>query len=206
VSDSPPRFEFRAFGRCFDAAEQHLRTLTPCGSITESWEIYLVGRNSNDNQNVKIRDGRLETKRLVEHYRDLERWQPAGQWTFPVRGDVVRNLLSSSDIAEDWRAVPSLLSKETFLTLVTQPGMTVYRANVFKRRFRFSLDPCRAEVDHILVNGAAVESVALESQDPQAVLELRTALKLEDRENVSYPLALSRISGIRPLPGEERYG
>jgi len=37
------------------------------------------------------------------------------------------------------------------------------------------------------------------------VLELLATLRLEDCENQSYPLAISRILGITPLPREDDY-
>jgi hypothetical protein len=82
----------------------------------------------------------------------------------------------------------------------------LHRANVWKRRFRFALPACRAELDQLLINGAALETLAIESEDPQAVREVQSLLRLEDCENQSYPLALSRIPGITPLPREEDYG
>ena len=81
----------------------------------------------------------------------------------------------------------------------------LYRANVFKHRVRFTLEDCPVEIDRILVNGAAIESIAIESQCAAQVLSVRSALGLEQFENISYPLAISRILGIRPLPDAEGY-
>ena len=102
--------------------------------------------------------------------------------------------------------LPAKVSSSDLLQWVARPSVPLYRANVWKRRFRFALQGCRAELDQLLVNGAAVESVAVESEDAQAVLEVRAALRLEDCENQSYPLLLSRILGLTPLPHEEDYG
>lgn len=88
---------------------------------------------------------------------------------------------------------------------VSERSAPLYRANIFKRRFRFTLQDCPVETDHILVNGAAIESIAIESQHAEQVLAVRSALAMEEFENVAYPLAISRIMGIRPLPDEEDY-
>jgi hypothetical protein len=61
-------------------------------------------------------------------------------------------------------------------------------------------------LDQLLVSGAAIESIAFESEDPQAVLKVLSELRLKDCENQSYPLVLSRILGITPLPREEDHG
>jgi hypothetical protein len=99
-----------------------------------------------------------------------------------------------------------MLSRDELLRLVAQPAVRLHSASVYKRRFRFTLAARRAEYDQLLVNGAAVESVAIESVEPQAVLKLQATLQLDDFENQSYPLALSRMLGITPLPGEDGSG
>ncbi len=72
-----------------------------------------------------------------------------------------------------------MLSRSDLFRFVAQPGVALRRANIRKRRFRFSLPACRAELDQLQVNGAAVESLAVESENPEAVLEVQSALRLE---------------------------
>ena len=206
MNEIVPRYEFRLFGTCLGMAEQRLRALAPCESISESREIYLLDSDRVHEMNVKIRRGKLELKRLVDRHRGLERWRPAGQWAFPVAPDILRDTLWPDALPDQGTPPATMLSANDLLRLVAQRDVSLRRANVAKRRFRFSLPVCRAELDQLLVNGAATESLALESEDPQALLELQSTLRLEDCENQCYPLALSRILGITPLPGEEAYG
>jgi len=104
-------------------------------------------------------------------------------------------------------AVPgAMLFRDELLSLAAQSAIHLNSASVYKRRFHFTLAACRAEYDQLLVNGAAVESVAIESVEPQAVLELQATLRLDDFENQSYPLALSRDLGITPLPRKDGSG
>jgi hypothetical protein len=201
-----PRFEFRVFARCLGLAEQRLRAMAPCDTISESREIYLLPQEDICDRNIKIRDGRLEVKRIIDRQGGLERWQPDGHWGFPVARETLRHAHSSGDMLARLQLLPATLSREALLRAVARRSLPLYRANVWKRRFRFSPAGCRAELDQLLVNGAAVESLAVESENPQAVLEVRAALRLEDCENQSYPLALSRILGLTSLPGEEDYG
>ena len=206
MNDIMPRFEFRIFGTSLGMAEQRLRMITRCDSITESREIYLLGSGPVFDKNLKIRDGRLELKQLIQHHEGLQRWQPAGQWEFPVTLEAIEGILYSSDAHDPARDLSAMLSQDDLLQLATQSAAHLRRANVFKRRFRFTLPACDAEFDQLLVNGAAIESIAVESENPQAILEAQSALQLEDFENQSYPLALSRILGLTPLPSEEDYG
>jgi hypothetical protein len=206
MNDVVPRFEFRTFAPCLGMVDQRLRAMAGCPEISESREIYLLGRDGVRDTNIKLRRGRLELKRMIERRHDLERWRPAGQWAFPVARDTIRVALRPGATREQLTDLPARVSSRDLLHWVARPGIPLYRANVWKRRFRFALQGCRAELDQLLVNGAAVESVAVESEDAQAVLELCAALRLEDCENQSYPLLLSRILALTPLPHEEDYG
>jgi hypothetical protein len=69
-----------------------------------------------------------------------------------------------------------------------------------------SIDGGSAELDDILVNGALIRSVAVESEDADTVVAARQALGLAGHENISYPLAIARIMGREPLPDEDSYG
>ena len=90
MNEIVPRYEFRLFGTCLGMAEQRLRALAPCESISESREVYLLDGDRVHEMNVKIRRGKLELKRLIDRHRGLERWRPAGQWAFPVAADTLR--------------------------------------------------------------------------------------------------------------------
>jgi hypothetical protein len=206
MNEIVPRYEFRIFGTCLGMAEQRLRALAPCESISESREIYLLDGDRVQEMNIKIRRGKLELKRLIDRHRGLERWRPDGQWAFPVAADTLRDTLWPAALPEQVTARFTMLSGNDLLRLVAHRDVSLQRANVAKRRFRFSLPACRAELDQLLVNGAAIESLAVESEDPQALLGLQSTLRLEDCENQCYPLALSRILGVTPLPREEDYG
>jgi hypothetical protein len=206
MDNTAPRFEFRVFGASLGMAEQRMRGIAPCESISESREIYLLGHGIDSGSNIKIRHGRLELKQLIEHHRELQRWQPAGQWAFPVAFHTIQGMLDPAHTPNHSRNPAALLSLDDLLRFTTQTAGKLVRAHVFKRRFHYILPACRAEFDQLQVNGAAIESIAIESVDPQAVLESRSAIWLEDFENQSYSLALSRILGISPLPHEEEYG
>lgn len=206
MNDAVPRFEFRTFAPCLAMTDQRIRAMAPCEAISESLEIYLLGYDGVHDRNIKIRYGQLELKRILERQHGLECWQPDGQWRFPVARNTIRECLWPPGTVEQLSELPDTLSLGALLQLVARPGLPLYRANVRKRRFRFTLPDCRAEMDQLLVNGATIESVAVESEDPQAVLRARSTLRLDDCENQSYPLVLSRILGLTPLPRAQDYG
>jgi hypothetical protein len=187
-------------------AEQRIRAMAACEAITESREVYLLGCDTGFDRNVKLRKGKLEFKQLIERYQGLQCWRPAGQWDFPVAAGTIDDILGSGGVLSRAADPDALLSRDELLRLVAQPAIHLHRASVHKRRFRFALAACRAEYDQLLVNGAAIESIAVEAVDPEAVLEVQARLRLDDFENQSYPLALSRILGITPLPSKDGSG
>lgn len=206
-----PRFEFRIFGHDFNTLEQRIRKVAPCESINESREIYILS-DENSDRNVKIREGKLEFKRLIDRINGLERWKPTGSLGFPIERAAIPDSLFPVSALERTLAFPdsltAMVTEKEFLHHIAQDslcGPRLYRANVFKHRSRFTFQDCPVEIDWILVNGAVIESIAIESQFAERVLAVRSALGLEQLENVAYPLAISRILGIRPLPDAKGY-
>ena len=68
-----------------------------------------------------------------------------------------------------------------------------------RRRFGFTVSGCITEIADLLVNGAAIRTVAVESEDPEAVLHAKEILGLGAYENVNYLLAIKRIIGMEPV-------
>ncbi|MGD2112414.1 MAG: hypothetical protein PVI50_03430 [Gammaproteobacteria bacterium] len=200
-----PRFEFRTFGRDFARIEENIRRLSADETLRESREVYIL-RPKQWQRNIKIRGGRLEVKELIEQRDGLQRWNPAGQWTFPLKAGELENSILPGLRSDDRRPGTQGLSKQRLLGELVRDSHVLWRANVFKRRVGYTTGECSTEIDEILVNGALVRSVAIESEDADAVVAIRRELGLADHENVSYPLAIARIMGLEPLPDEDRYG
>ena len=79
------RWEWRGFGAAIVAAERRLEELTP-SSLEESDETYLLAVRSE--APVKIRDGLLDVKRLVQVSDEgLQQWIPIAKEPFPVEAE-----------------------------------------------------------------------------------------------------------------------
>ena len=76
---SKPRFEFRTFGQNFDEASKLMARLSlPVPKKVwerESNEIYILSK-TNDINNTKIRDGKMDIKTYVQTVDGLEQWNP----------------------------------------------------------------------------------------------------------------------------------
>lgn len=181
------------------AAELELtqKRLRDVRDITESEERYVIAHGAGD-ANVKVRDGKLQIKRLIERYRRLERWEPVADATFPLGHDFVQAKLAPAPNLRQMQAARPSRSLQTFLAELVSPEHGLWQASVSKRRFRFVIDDCLAEIDESLINGAAIGSIAVESAAADSVQALTEQIGLAAYENVSYPRAIRRVMGLEP--------
>jgi hypothetical protein len=204
MSELIPRFEFRTFAQTFGLVAEKIRRLSACHDISESAEQYLLTADIED-QNIKMRGGLLEIKRLVEQRQRLERWEPVVGEPFPVSRAFLRETLFPALRLREIYLEQSDYSRSDLLDEVVWPRQDVWRACVWKRRSRFAIDDCPTEIDEVLINGAAICSVAVESKDVDAVLAVIDKLGLNAYENINYPRIIRRIMGLAPLPNEDLY-
>jgi exopolyphosphatase/guanosine-5'-triphosphate,3'-diphosphate pyrophosphatase len=184
-----PRWEWRTFGRRFGAAEAVFRALTPTG-IQESDELYLL---SGAGDNVKVRDDLMDIKVLKEvNAAGLEQWMPVMKVGFP---------LAAADVAKVFEAlrqpVPQLSRDEytlaQFLDDVVASGGVLRTVKVHKRRVRYTFGGCISEVSDVVADGEKTRTVAIESEDPGAVIAAVRSVGLGDYVNASYPRGLADL-------------
>ena len=195
-----PRYEFRTFAQNFGMVDTRMRQLSNCEMMRESAEIYIVSAANNEN-NTKIRDAKMDIKELVEQKKGLERWNPRMKGEFPMAAKVLQ-----TDVFPAFGVDMPGLKRDTYtldqyLDEIIKPHPQLLAVQVFKRRFAFTVNGCITEMAHLLVNGAAIQTVAVELEDVDAVLEAMEMMGLTAYENVNYLLAIKRITGLAPLPG-----
>ncbi len=90
---SKPRFEFRSFGQDFEEAAYLMARLSvPVPRKVwerESEEIYILSK-TNDVNNTKIRDGKMDIKTFVKSVDGLEQWNPLMKGEFPISVEVLK--------------------------------------------------------------------------------------------------------------------
>ncbi len=82
-----------------------------------------------------------------------------------------------------------------FIDEVVQPLPQVRAVAVSKRRLKYTLAGCLAEIAEVAVDGHQLRTVAAESADLEALCDVRRQLGIEQFENLSYPRALKRALG-----------
>jgi exopolyphosphatase/guanosine-5'-triphosphate,3'-diphosphate pyrophosphatase len=188
-----PRWEWRTFREHFDAAEEALLQ-EATGPAQESDERYLL---SEPDRNVKIRDDLLDVKVLREvDAQGLERWEPVMKATFPLAASDVPGVVEA--IGVDPSALPpGDHDLEGFLAAIEKAG-TARAVVVHKRRTRASLMGCMAEVAEVSAEGRSTRTIAVEAEDPAAVIAAIRELHLDGFVNTSYPKGLRAVIEDRP--------
>jgi exopolyphosphatase/guanosine-5'-triphosphate,3'-diphosphate pyrophosphatase len=193
-----PRYEFRAFAQNFGLVEEKIRSFSSCEKYRESREIYIVSAGNNEN-NTKIRDEKMDIKVFVKEAQGLEQWAPRMKGDFPMAVVTIRDEVFPAlgvHIPQFGRTQYTL---EQFQDELIRPHKDLSAAQVFKRRLGFTVNGCITEIADLLVNGAAIRTVGVESEDPDAVKHTKDKLGLEEYKNVNYLLAIKRIIGMEPL-------
>ena len=194
-----PRWEFRTFGQHFGAAEAAFGAMTP-GAVQESDEVYLLVDDGQPTTDVvKIRFDLMDVKTLREVNPDgLERWEPVAKVAFPLApadlAIVTQALRLPSTPSDDAAA-----SLDGFLAEVVRPGGPVRAVAVHKRRVRYAPGGCTAEVSDVTADGQPIRTIAIEDEDPAAVVAAVRSVGLGGYVNTSYPVGLAALLE-RPAP------
>jgi exopolyphosphatase/guanosine-5'-triphosphate,3'-diphosphate pyrophosphatase len=184
-----PRWEWRMFGGGFGAAEDAFAALTP-GRVEEGDEVYLL---SAAGSNVKIRNGLMDIKLLREvDAAALERWEPVMKAGFPLSRGEVASVFDALGVDPPPLTRDAYTSEQLLAGLV-EPSDAVRVVRVHKRRARFTLGGCMAELADVEADGHGVRTIAVESEDPSAVIAAVHSLGLDGRVNTSYPRGLAAL-------------
>jgi exopolyphosphatase / guanosine-5'-triphosphate,3'-diphosphate pyrophosphatase len=189
-----PRWEWRVFGTEPGAAEEALAA-SDQGPVAETDELYLL---SAAGVNVKVRYDLMDIKILREVDADgLERWEPVLKAGFPLPVAEVSKVFDALGV------LPPPLTRDAytldqFLHELVEPSGAVRAVRVHKRRVRYSVGGCQAEIAILKVDGRDTRTVAVESEDPSAVIAAVRSLGLDGQVNTSYPRGLAALTDVGP--------
>jgi len=187
-----PRYEFRIWAESL--APLHAR-LDALGQAREarSAETYLISKVT-ERCNAKIRAELMDIKVLVAEDRGLEQWKPILKAGFPLSQlDIANQVFPSLQIVAP-TLVKQAYTYDEFMQGVVQREPKIAVVEVTKTRHQYSIGACAAEYSLITINGVPRATVAVESTDADAVLELVAKLGIHE-PNVSYIREIRRILG-----------
>jgi exopolyphosphatase/guanosine-5'-triphosphate,3'-diphosphate pyrophosphatase len=187
-----PRYEFRIWAESLAPLREKL-SATAQASEKSSDETYFISAET-ERCNAKVRDKLMDIKVLVDEDRGLEQWKPILKAAFPLAAAAITEKVFSG-----LQLQPPPLSKpqytfDEFLEEVMRPNPKVAVVAVSKTRYQFGIGVCAAEYSRILINSIPRDTVAVESTDADAVLQLVNKLGIHE-PNVNYIREIRRILG-----------
>jgi hypothetical protein len=195
---SKPRFEFRSFGQCF--CEAHKRMARLSMPVPEKvWErssdeIYIISR-TNDINNTKIRNGKMDIKTYVQTVDGLEQWNPLMKGEFPISAEVLKNEVFPAFMVKMPELTKEVYTYDEFMEMVkNNPDLAAVR--VHKQRFGYMVNDTICEYGNVLINGAKVVTINSESTEIENIKKTIQDIGLEGVENINYLQAIKRVIGM----------
>ena len=194
---SKPRFEFRSFGKDFNKqAERMARLSIPIPEkflVRHSQETYIMSR-TNDINNTKIRDGKIDIKTYVQTVDALEQWNPLMKVEFPISAHYLK-----SEIFPAFQIEIPILEKiqytiDEFMAMINEhPDLQA--VSVVKERFGYMVNDTICEVGNILINGEKVMTINSESTELDDIKKTVIDVGLDGLENINYLQTIKRVIG-----------
>ncbi len=194
---SKPRFEFRTFGQDFD--EEHYlmsRLSTPVPKKVwerESDEIYILSK-TNDVNNTKIRDGKMDIKTYVQTVDGLEQWNPLMKGEFPIAKSVLIDEVFPAFKVEMPELNNDTYTYDEFMEII-ENHKDLQAVKVHKHRFGYMVNNTICEYGEVLINGAKICTINSESTEIEDIKKTLKDVELENVENINYLQAIKRVIG-----------
>jgi hypothetical protein len=194
---SKPRFEFRTFGQDFDEPAYLMSRLSvPVPEkvwARESDEIYIVSR-TNDANNTKIRDGKMDIKTFVTEQDGLEQWNPLMKGEFPLaKAVLVEEVFPAFQVSMPDFAQDTYTYEEFMGMIAAHPDLQAVK--VSKHRFGYMVNDTICEVANVLINGAKVVTINSESTELDDIHKTLELTQLKGLENINYLQCIKRVIG-----------
>ena len=205
--ESKPRFEFRTFGQDFEE-EHYLLSRLSMPVPEKVWErtseeIYILSKTNNIN-NTKIRNGKMDIKTFVSEKEGLEQWNPLMKGEFPIPKKVL-----TEDVFPAFKVEMPELSKEEysldeFIEMIKAHN-ELAAVRVKKLRYGYMVNDTICEFAEVLINGAKVYSINSESTEIADILKTMEQTGMNKYENINYLQAIKRVIGWidKPLANED---
>jgi exopolyphosphatase/guanosine-5'-triphosphate,3'-diphosphate pyrophosphatase len=192
VDEIKPRYEFRVWSDTLGSVHNRLGLMAQ-PRTAESEETYLISK-ATDKCNAKIRAALMDIKVLVAEDRGLQQWKPILKAGFPLDSSVIATQVFPSLELPPPALPKSVYELDEFLDHVAGADVRLAIVAVRKTRYQFRIGACAAEYAQIMINGVPRDTVAVESVDPDAVLQLVRELGIDD-PNTSYIREIKRVLG-----------
>lgn len=191
-----PRAEFRVFGQGIIAKLE--KTIWSAKASLYAVrdmpvETYFVSSKTNES-NIKVRDQLLDIKlKTGETPEGFEIFQPNGKFSFSLKAKDFEQVMTQLRVDVPCNQTECTFSD--FLAMVkNHPDLRA--AEVFKKRYGFSVNGVICEYAEVLINGAKIETACCESEDYAKIQSVVEVLGLSGMKNTSYIRAIKQVVGM----------
>ena len=197
-----PRFEFRTFGHDFTACHEIMAKLSV--PVPEDLrvrifdEIYIISKTVDD-INIKVKNNKLDVKKLIHTKNNLEKWNTIIKKDFPDSKQMLIDEIFPAFNANIPIIDTDELDKNRFLNIVKR-HTDLFAVSVHKRRYAYIVNLTICEFAEIIIGNDYIYSVSIESTDAKEVIKTVSELKLDSFENINYLQAIKRVNNIVPKP------
>ena len=194
---SKPRFEFRTFGQDFEE-EAYLMSRLSMPVPEKVWEresdeIYILSK-TNDINNTKIRDGKMDIKTYVQTVDGLEQWNPLMKGEFPITKEVLENDVFPAFQVDMPKLDKATYTYEEFMGMINE-NPNLQAVKVHKHRFGYMVNDTICEYGEVIINGAKVVTINSESTEIEDIKKTMEQTGLTGIENINYLQVIKRIIG-----------
>ena len=199
---SKPRFEFRTFGQDFEKAAMRMARLSQ--PVPEKvWErhsdeIYIMSR-TNDVNNTKIRDGKIDIKTYIQTVDGLEQWNPLMKGEFPMGRKQIQEEIFPAFQVDIPKMGKDEYTLEEFLEILSE-HKDLQAVRVHKERYGYMVNGTICEFAKVLINGAMIYSINSESTEIDDIKTTLEDVEINQFENINYLQAIKRIIGMIDKP------
>ena len=149
---------------------------------------------TNDINNTKIRDGKIDIKTYVQTVDALEQWNPLTKTKFPVSVHFLkRDIFPAFQVEIPVFEKPEYTIGEFMAMVNEHPDLQA--VSVAKERFGYMVNDTICEVGNILINGAKVMTINSESTELDDIKKTVIDVGLDGVENINYLQTIKRVIG-----------
>lgn len=197
-----PRFEFRTFGHNFTDYHKRMAKLSqPVPDdmrVRKFDEIYVISKVGDDT-NIKIKNNKLDVKKLIQVLDNLEQWDTIMKYDFPISKKLFMDEIFPAFKIDTPIFTNDELREKQFLRTVKQNNDLLI-IPVQKRRQAYIVNLTICEYAEVLFGNDYLYTISVESTEPDEVTNTIRELNLDSFENINYIQAIKRINNIISKP------
>lgn len=197
-----PRFEFRTFGHNFTDYHKRMAKLSqPVPDdmrVRKFDEIYVISKVGDDT-NIKIKNNKLDVKKLIQVLDNLEQWDTIMKYDFPISKKLFMDKIFPAFKIDTPIFTNDELREKQFLRTVKQNNDLLI-IPVQKRRQAYIVNLTICEYAEVLFGNDYLYTISVESTEPDEVTNTIRELNLDSFENINYIQAIKRINNIISKP------